>query len=139
MSPDKLKGLSARNLRGTNKGFHLRRNSAGLHDASELAFASGGLLGSGGKGRDAHRAQGSRGLRVEELGTERRGGGGKRHGERSRFSRYEGGEETSRHSHCRRRLLCQKERIEFAETSEYWVGFVPISVLVRLRGCFEPA
>lgn len=81
MGPDKLKGFSTSNFRGPNNGFHLRRNSAGLHDATELASASSGLLGSGGEGFDAHRAQVSRGLRVDKPGKRRRrGGGGKRHG-----------------------------------------------------------
>lgn len=116
MSPDKLEGLSARNLRGTNEGFHLRRDSAGPHDAPELAFASGGLLGSGGEGGQAHGAQVSGGLGVEEPGTEGRGGdgggvggGGKRHGERRRFAGDEGGEETSRYRHCRRRFAPKRE------------------------------
>lgn len=74
VGPNELKGLCTRNLRKPHNVLHLWRDSPGLHNASELALAGGGLLGGGGESGRAHHAQ------VEGSGTRRSRWSGEREG-----------------------------------------------------------
>lgn len=88
VGPNQLKSLGARNLRHANKGFHLRRHFAGLHDATWLPWRGGGLFRHGSEGWAAHHAQVSREVGV---GEPERGGGERRLGQRRRLAGKEGG------------------------------------------------
>lgn len=101
VGPDKLEGLGARNLGSADEGLHLRGDSAGLHDAAELALAGGGgLLRGGGEGGRARHAQ-----------VERPSGGKRNGGKRRRFGGEEGGsggDKPARESHGMLAVCCAR-------------------------------
>lgn len=92
VSPNDLKGLGTGNLRSADKRLHLRRNSAGLHDATGLPAGGSGLVGGGSEGDGAGEAQ----IRQRELtGVLDGGGGGEGFGDKEgRFAGDEGGDES---------------------------------------------
>ena len=124
VGPNNLKGLCTRNLRNPNKVLHLRRDSPRFHNASELSFPSGGLLGSGGESGRAYHAQ------VQGYGPRTRRCRGKTQGERRRFTGEKGGDKPTRHSHvllpfallCPKGIMCLtlKKRVGFVFVRSPW-------------------
>lgn len=60
VGPNLLESLGTRNLGDSNEVLHLRRDRAGLHDATWSALLWGFVGGHGGGGDSAHHAQVSR-------------------------------------------------------------------------------
>lgn len=94
VGPNLLECLGSGNFGSSDEGLHLRRDSAGLHDASERF--PGGRLRDGGRSDGAQHAQVSRRRRMrkpEKRERRRKRGLGQRHS----FAGEKDGEERRRH------------------------------------------